>query len=283
MVDPAQLAQILKVNLEHYKAGMKPLYDKWNSEADQISNDKEKKYHKSIHKKIKESHELHHKLTLELINGLYQISDDNKKELKMENENLIKEQEKLKRENVKIKLEQDKQEQRHKYETIKIHNITTSNSSTREDVIQSVIDYFKDADIPVDKEQIKSAVRPMKGSSKSPHIYCTFFRGSDKINVLRKRKTNMKENNDFQTKRPTSFITEDLTPLRQLIAFKLRKDTNRIAKSWSMDGKIKCLKVGHTTTDIPITIENPYDLTKAGWSNDEVNEFIQQHLANYED
>ena len=50
-----------------------------------------------------------------------------------------------------------------------------------------------------------------------------------------------------------------------------------------MDGRIKCLKVGHTASDIPITIENPYDMTKAGWSNEEVNEFIQQNLANYED
>ena len=50
-----------------------------------------------------------------------------------------------------------------------------------------------------------------------------------------------------------------------------------------MDGKIKCLKVGHSDTDTPITIETPYDLTKAGWSNDEVQEFIQQNLVNNED
>ena len=154
------------------------------------------------------------------------------------------------------------------------------NSGTREDVSQSVVEYFKDANIPMDKEQIKSAVRPMKGSTKGPHIYCTFFRGSDKVNVLRKKKTNMRENPDFQRKRPNSFITEDLTPLRQLIAFKLRKDTVRIAKSWSMDGKIKCLKVGHTDDDFPITIETPYDLEKTGWSKQEIDYFIQHNLVN---
>ena len=88
---------------------------------------------------------------------------------------------------------------------------------------------------------------------------------------------------EFQRKRPNSFVTEDLTPLRQLIAFKLRKDPARIAKTWSMDGKIKVLKARHSATDSPITIENPYDLTKAGWSDDEVKDFIQRNLVNNED
>ena len=282
MIDAAKLARILKGNLKHYNEGMKTLYDKWDDEANKMSNEKERKAHKSINKKIQESHELHSKLTIELLNGLFQITDDNKSEQEIENEKLVKKQERLEKENIQNKLEQDKQEQRHRFETIKIHNITAPNS-TREDVYQSVLDYFKDADIPVDKDQIKSAVRPSKGTSKSPHIYCTFFRGSDKINVLRQRKNKMSQNTDFQRKRPNSFVTEDLTPLRQLIAFKLRKDPNRIAKSWSMDGKIKCLKVGHSDTDTPITIETPYDLTKAGWSNDEVQEFVQQNLVNNED
>ena len=92
----------------------------------------------------------------------------------------------------------------------------------------------------------------------------------------------MTDSDDFKRKRPGTFITEDLTPLRQLISYKLRHDV-RIAKCWSTDGKIKCLKAGHTADDKPITIDSPHDLTQAGWTDDEVRQFIQHNLLNKQD
>ena len=118
----------------------------------------------------------------------------------------------------------------------------------------------------------------MKGGVKGTNIYCTFLRGSDKINVLRQRKAKMSDNDAFKRKRHNAFITEDLTPLRQLISFKLRQDKDRIAKSWSMDGKIKFLNKGHTDEDKPITIDSPYDLKEAGWSPEEIDDFINQNI-----
>ena len=293
------MSQEQRPNLKYLIEGMKPLFVTLKKEIDESSDlsGAEKKRQNASISRDNRIVDLFAKLVVDLLEGMDKSNEEKHEEViaessrqqtnqdKLEEEVIQtkKKQERLEKEIIKNKLENDKQEQMHKFETIKIHNITAPSSATREDVYQSVLDYFKDADIPVDKDQIKSAVRPSKGTSKSPHIYCTFFRGSDKINVLRQRKNKMSQNTDFQRKRPNSFVTEDLTPLRQLIAFKLRKDPNRIAKSWSMDGKIKCLKVGHSVTDTPITIETPYDLKKAGWSNDEVQEFIQQNLVNNED
>ena len=90
----------------------------------------------------------------------------------------------------------------------------------------------------------------------------------------------MSDNDAFKRKRPNAFITEDLTPLRQLISFKLRQDKDRIAKSWSMDGKIKFLKNGHKAEDKPITIDSPYDLKEAEWSTEEIKDFIYQNILN---
>ena len=93
----------------------------------------------------------------------------------------------------------------------------------------------------------------------------------------------MTDNPEFQRKRQGSFITEDLTPLRQLIAYKLRQDKQKIKKSWSIDGKIKCILAGHDDNATPISINNPYDLTKAGWEPTDVKNFIRENMLKYHD
>ena len=85
----------------------------------------------------------------------------------------------------------------------------------------------------------------------------------DRNRILRQKKKQMKDNVTFQTKYPKVFMTEDLTPLRQHMAFKLRKDEN-IAISWSIDGRLKCLKNNFKKEDKPITINVPADLGKIG-------------------
>ena len=66
--------------------------------------------------------------------------------------------------------------------------------------------------------------------------------------------------------------------MRQHIAYKLRQDKANISKSWSIDGRIKCLKVGSTSTDKPITIDSPYDLRKLNWGPERIDEIIKEHL-----
>ena len=132
------------------------------------------------------------------------------------------------------------------------------------------------------EDRIKSAFRPMKHGAKGTNIYCTFLKGSDKVNVLKQRKIKMTDSSTFRQKRPNAFITEDLTPLRQFISYKLRHDKARISKTWTMDGKIKCLKAGHQENDKPITIDSPYDLKEVGWSDTEIKAFIHENLLKKE-
>ena len=92
----------------------------------------------------------------------------------------------------------------------------------------------------------------------------------------------MTDNQEFQRKRSNSFITEDLTPLRQLISYRLRQDKQKIKKSWSIDGKIKCILQGQGD-DKPISINTPYDLTKVGWQSSDVKKFIRENMLKNHD
>lgn len=187
---------------------------------------------------------------------------------------------KLKKLYVNSVIEQDKKEQRSKMETIRIHNIPapTLTPGNYENVGETVSKLLEDANITMPAEKFKTAFRPMKQGTRGSNIYCTFLRTSDKLKVLRSRKTNMTDNPTFQSRRSGIFITEDLTPLRQLIAYRLRQDKTRIHKSWSVDGKIKCIKVNAAPNDKPITIDSPHDLTEAGWTEEEIEKFIDENI-----
>ena len=72
-------------------------------------------------------------------------------------------------------------------------------------------------------------------------------------------------------------MTEDLTQLRQHMAYKLRTDQN-VAISWSIDGRLKCFKTGYKKGDTPITIDSPFDLGKLGYSVNDIHTIIKQSL-----
>ena len=76
-----------------------------------------------------------------------------------------------------------------------------------------------------------------------------------------------------------AFMTEDLTPLRQYMFFKLRNDDN-IEAFWSINGRLKCLKKTHKKGDRSDIIDSPYDLAKVGYSKDDIATIIQQSLFN---
>ena len=283
MTDPATVNQI---NLKEVIDGMLPLWDEFEKEVE-TSNDnaKEKKMQRTFNKRLRRAVDMLSNKVVGLLTGLYGIVEDRHTEKEDANKKLNDKCVKLEADNINTKIEQDKEQQRHKWETIRIHNIEVPSvpSGHRENVSTTVVNYLKDANIDISEDRIKSAFRPMKDGRKGTNVYCTFLRGSDKLNILRKRKVNMTDNNEFKRKRPGSFITEDLTPLRQLISYKLRQDKDRISRSWSMDGKIKCMKTGHGEEDKPITIDSPYDLKHVGWTPEEINVFIQQNILKNSD
>ena len=87
----------------------------------------------------------------------------------------------------------------------------------------------------------------------------------------------MRESNEFKESYPDVFMVEHLTPLRGKVAYQLRKD-DTIAKSWSIDGRLKVLKVGYSESDKPINITSLQDLTKLDWSQDRIDDLIMNRI-----
>ena len=187
---------------------------------------------------------------------------------------------------METKIENDKTNQFGRREMIRLHNIPEPKlaSGEHEDVHQTVLDVLKDANIHIEEHMISSAqrlpVQRVNGKDvKTKPITFKLTRRYDRNRILRLKKTQMKDNANFQELHKDAFMTEDLTPLRQLMAFKLRTDAN-IAVSWSIDGRLKCLKTGYKKDDKPIIIDTPYDLSKVGYSAEDIHSIIKQSLYN---
>ena len=171
---------------------------------------------------------------------------------------------------------------------IKIHNIEEPSlpSGEYENVQDTVMNVLKEAGIEIEENMISAAqrlpARRVDGETKSKLITFTLTRRYDRNRILRLKKKQMKDNQSFQRKYPKVFMTEDLTPLRQHMAYRLRKD-DKIAVTWSIDGRIKCLKKDFKKDDKPDTIDTPYDLGKVGWSKEEIDEFIKTNLTKNKD
>ena len=84
-------------------------------------------------------------------------------------------------------------------------------------------------------------------------------------------KRDMRENQDFKGDYPDVFMVEQLTPMRSKVAYKLRNDSN-IEKCWTIDGKIKVVKVGASSQDRPITIDSLADLKDLDWDQKDIDE-----------
>ena len=91
-------------------------------------------------------------------------------------------------------------------------------------------------------------------------------------------KRDMRENQDFKSTYPNVFMVEHLTPMRSKVAYKLRHDTS-IEKCWTIDGKIKVVKVGASSQDKPITIDSLADLKDLGWHQNEIDELALSELC----
>ena len=136
------------------------------------------------------------------------------------------------------------------------------------------------ADIPITDEDISithrlpSKIQQRDGKPKS--ILLKTGRRDVRNKIMRQKKA-MRENNEFQRKYPGAFIVEHLTPLRSKVAYNLRKD-DAIQKCWTIDGRIKVVKVGADSKAAPITIDSLANLTKIGWSQEKVDNLILEEL-----
>ena len=284
----SNMAHVEDVNVEFLQNGMKGLFETFDVEVDQLElSALDTQRHKMINARIQRVTDLFSTLVVQLISGKNQINDEKLNDVVAENIKLRDNYNKIEEELIQTKIEHDQHQQSLKCDSIRLHNVSVPTPSTqdpraREDVVNTVIDYMADANITLERADIKSAYRPMKEGRPGSNIYVSFLRGFDRVKILRQRKTKMTDNQEFQRRRSNSFITEDLTPLRQLISYRLRQDKQKIKKSWSIDGKIKCILQGQGD-DKPISINTPYDLTKVGWQSSDVKKFICENMLKNHD
>ena len=208
------------------------------------------------------------------------------KELETKVETLSNALEKTNDELIATKIEMDKSNQFGRREMIRLHNIKepTLSEGDHENVQETVKSVLEAANIDIDDYMISSAQRlPVKRVDgkdvKTKPITFKLTRRFDRNRILRSKKKQMRENTEFQAKYPQAFMTEDLIPLRQHMAFILRTDES-IETSWSIDGRLKCLKKNRAKDSKPITIDSPYDLAKTGYSKGAISTIIQQNLFN---
>ena len=183
----------------------------------------------------------------------------------------------LRRELINVKCDLEMHQQYGNRDTLKLCNVPEPKlpPKVNEDTNQTVIDVLKKAGINVSKQDISVSHRlPSKDGVKP--IICKFGLRNVRNHVIRGKKQ-MRESNEFKDSYPDVFMVEHLTPLRGKVAYQLRKD-DTIAKSWSIDGRLKVLKVGYSDSDKPINITSLQDLTKLDWSQARIDDLIMNRL-----
>ena len=135
-----------------------------------------------------------------------------------------------------------------------------------------MIKVFEKADIEVETNEFSTIHRLPSREDNCKAIIMKFKTRDVRNEVIRKKKP-MRENEDFKAAFPNVFMVEHLTPLRSKVAYMLRHDPN-IEKTFTIDGRIKVLKVGHATDAKPHSINSLLELKKIGWTDEKIEELI---------
>ena len=188
-------------------------------------------------------------------------------------EELSKENLCLRREIINTKCDLEMQQQYGNRETLKLCNIPEPKLTPKEkeDTNATIVKVLGQAGITITNEDISVSHRLPNNNGTKPLI-CKFGLRDVRNRVIRCKKQ-MRESKTFKDNNPEGFMVEHLTPLRGKVAYLLRKDTT-IAKSWSIDGRLKVFKTGYKESDKPITINSLQDLTKLGWSQERIDDLI---------
>ena len=162
------------------------------------------------------------------------------------------------------------------HDVIKICGVTEpSNLGPRdhENTNQTVKDIFDKLNTAITDQDISVTHRIKSKIQQAGKPKAILFKASrrDFRNKLMRMKRDMRENQEFKNEYPNVFMVEHLTPLRSKVAYKLRHDNN-IEKCWTIDGKIKVVKVGASSQDRPITIDSLADLKDLGWHQNDIDE-----------
>ena len=172
------------------------------------------------------------------------------------------------------RLEHEKLQQYINRDTFKICGIEEPilPPNVHEDTDETVTTALQLAEITLPQESIDISHRlPLRDPAKSglPKAIIVKVKGRNIRNKVMRKKKTLKENERFKAKHPKAFIVEHLTPLRSKVAHMLRND-DTIAKTWTIDGRLKVIKQGAATDAKPISIDSLAQLKKLGWSEERI-------------
>lgn len=217
----------------------------------------------------------------ELINQIRKKDADEKAELKVELKIRDDEIANLKKVVINKSFEVEKLQQYINRDVVKICGVKEPiglGPNEFEDTNKTVKTVLGAANIPITDQDISISHRlPTREQQRNGKPSSLLLKTSrrDIRNMIIRQKKDMRENQDFKTNYPDVFIVEHLTPLRSKVAYLLRND-EAIEKCWTIDGRIKVKKVGADSKSAPITIDSLANLTKAGWSQQMVDDLILQ-------
>ena len=185
----------------------------------------------------------------------------------------------------KLLFEMDAQSQYNRSDNIKIHNVKYSPHEDTNSIIKDLGKYagvpIKDEDISITHRLVsKEELLKLTPSSKIPPIIAKFNRRDIKSKLLEARK-NIMANTETPINIKSAALYEDVTPLRSRIMYQLRQrdDKKAFKYVWSKGGRIyaRTYEQAEQTTGQPKShkINNPDDLLKIGFSQEEIDNIIK--------
>ena len=180
------------------------------------------------------------------------------------------------------KLQIERAEQESKCDFLRIHNVPESSNSNGEyeDVYGTTKALLEKAKFDMNEHKISVAYRIGKQdrTKNTPRpIIVKMQKRSSRNFIMRNQKTNMRENTEFQSAYNKVFITEDLTKLRQHIAYTLRINKEKVAKTWSINGIIKCTMKSNPTEIV--SIDSPFDLKRIDYTDSQIHKILSENLS----
>ena len=216
------------------------------------------------------------------------VESENKYEAKLaEKDVLISNLQKNVRENY---YNLDALSQYNRSENIKIHGIEYRQGEDTNKIVKDVAKYcgvpLSDSDISVShrlmsREQMDASINPSNRDKKIPVIIARVTRRDLKQRLLEAKKT-LLTNVECPPELKKATMYEDVTPLRSRIMYQLRQRNDKQAFKfvWSKAGRIYArtpeeAALPRDQQQKPLIINTPDDLTKAGFSEAEIEDIIK--------
>ena len=179
----------------------------------------------------------------------------------------------------------DAQAQYNRSENFKIHGIEYKKGENTNEIVKEVAKYcgvqINDADLStshrlMSKEDMDKQINPSNRDTKIPPIIVRVNRRDLKTDLLEAKKTIT-----TPAHLKNAIIYEDVTPLRSRIMYHLRQrnDKQAFRYVWSKGGRIYARTPEHAALPRdqqprPLIINTPDDLSKAGFSEKEIEDII---------